>query len=89
MRSSLAERNLDVVTSVMHYILSKPQILDQLPPDFRLVILPDDDPELSRHNLDLLRQGPPPEKPVVIVRLFLQAGDMEERSPQIYAPVAV
>lgn len=41
----LAERNLDLVALVMRFILEQPRLLDRLPSDFRLVLLPDDDPE--------------------------------------------
>jgi hypothetical protein len=34
------ERNLELQTAFMRYILDQPDILDQLPDDFRLIILP-------------------------------------------------
>jgi len=85
----MAERNLDLVTSVMRFILDQPQMLDRLPPDFRLVLLPDDDPELSRYNFELLAQDSDPEQPVVFVRLTLHSPNLSARPPQIYAPVSI
>ena len=85
----LAERNLDLVALVMRFILEQPRLLDRLPSDFRLVLLPDDDPELSRYNFDLLRQNSEPEQPVVFVRLNLHPLNLNAHPPQVYIPVAV
>jgi len=85
----VAERNLDLVTSMMRFILDQPQVLDQLPPDFRLVILPDDDGELRRYNLELLEQNGEETRPVVFVRLTAKAPLSESHPPRIYVPVAV
>ncbi len=87
MKLTIAERNLDAVTSVMRFILDQPEILNRLPQDFRLVILPDDDPELRHYNLDLLADSPKPEKPVVIVRLGSLSQSFKIHSPQVYVPV--
>lgn len=48
------DKNTDLLTAFMQYTLSHPEILDGLPDDFQLVILPDDDPELARRNRELL-----------------------------------
>lgn len=89
MTESVAERNLDLVTMLMRFILDQPQILDRLPLNFRLVLLPDDDPELSRYNFDLLAQHSEPEQPVVFVRLKLHPLNLQMHPPQVYAPVPV
>ncbi len=89
MNPSVVERNLELVTSVMRFILDQPQVLDRLPPDFRLVLLPDDDPELSRYNFDLLAEGPEPAQPVVLVRLKSHPLNLQARPPQVYIPVPV
>ena len=89
MKKSVAERNLDLVTTLMRFILDQPQVLDRLPPDFRLVLLPDDDPELSRYNFDLLARHAEPEQPVVFVRLKLHPLNLQVRPPQVYVPVSV
>jgi hypothetical protein len=87
MKSTIVERNLDAVTSVMRFILAQPEILNRLPQDFRLVILPDDDPELSHYNLDLLADSTQPEKSVVIVRLGSISQSFNIHSPQVFVPV--
>jgi len=88
MNDRIIERNLDLVTSVTRFILQHPSILDRLPRDFRLVVLPDDDRELSQYNLDLLATQEDQEKPVVIVRVRLRQVDRESISPQVYVPLA-
>jgi hypothetical protein len=87
MTKSIAERNLDLVMTLTRFILDQPRVLDRLPPDFRLVLLPDDDPELSRYNFDLLAQQPESEQPVVFVRLKLHPLNLQMRPPQVYVPV--
>ena len=82
------ERNLELQTAFMQYILDHPDILDRLPDDFRLVILPDDDPELGQRNLELLGHQGDADKPVVIARMRTQRPfDMKTRPPQVFVPV--
>jgi hypothetical protein len=84
----IVKRNLDLVSSVTRFILAHPSILDRLPPDFRLVVLPEDDRELSQYNLDLLSKHADPSKPVVIVRVMAHEADLDRTPPQVYVPVA-
>lgn len=63
------QKNVDLQTAFMQYTLDHPEILDQLPDDFRLVILPEDDPELARRNNELLKIQGDKDKPVVVVRM--------------------
>ncbi len=88
MNEQIIRRNLDLVSSVTRFILAHPSILDRLPPDFRLVVLPMDDRELSQYNLDLLSKHADPSKPVVIVRLTAREADLDRIPPQVYIPVA-
>lgn len=83
------ERNLELQTAFMQYILDHPDILDRLPDDFRLVILPDDDPELGQRNLELLGRQGDADTPVVIARMRTQRPlDLKMRPPQVFVPVA-
>ena len=88
MNDEIIERNLDLVTTVTSYILQQPHLLEHLPSDFRLVILPEDDPELSQYNLNLLAERREPDKPVIIVRLAAQQINFEQNPPQVYVPLA-
>lgn len=51
---NVVRRNIILLEGLMRYILSEPKILDSLPDNFELVILPDDDPEMRLYNLELL-----------------------------------
>lgn len=89
MNAKIVERNIDLVTTVTDYILEHPALLDHLPADFRLVVLPADDPELSQYNLNLLAEQADPAKPVIIVRLNARQLNFESAPPQLYVPLAV
>ncbi len=86
MKHAIVERNLDLTAEVMRFIVAHPEVLAQLPADFRLVLLPDNEPELARYNLDLLGQDDPAH-PAVLVRLSTQR--QEVLRPQVYVPVPV
>lgn len=86
MNDKTFERNVDLVTCVTRFILEHPSVLDRLPPDFSLVVLPDDDRELSQYNLDLLAKQSEQEKPVVIVRIKAHH-PVFERNLQVYVPL--
>lgn len=43
-------KNLDLLDEFMKYAFNNPEILEKIPPDSELVILPKDDPELYRYN---------------------------------------
>jgi len=85
----VVERNVRLTGDFMRYLLDSPRILDSLPDNFELVILPEDDPELRQYNLDLLDAFGSEDRPIVFVRL--KAGgkpDFKTAQPQVYAPVA-
>ncbi len=89
MNDQIIERNLSLVTEVTRFILENPSILDRLPPDFQLVVLAEDDPELSLYNLDLLASHTEQNKPLVMVRLEARQVNFEQKPPQLYIPLAV
>ena len=66
------EFNVDLQAAFMQYVIAQPGVLDQLPDDFQLVILSDDDPALSWRNLELLKEQGDADKPIVIVRMRTQ-----------------
>lgn len=88
MDEQIVERNLTLVTEVTRFVLNNPSILDRLPPDFRLVLLPEDDPDLSLYNLNLLMDYPEQDKPLVMVRLEANRINFEQHPPQLYIPLA-
>ncbi len=87
--AQVVQRNIDLHSAFMQYILDHPKILDRLPADFRLVILPENDPEITAYNLALLDKRPAKSKPVIFVRM--RAGkkvDFEKQQPTVYLPLA-
>lgn len=86
----VVERNLALFGEVMQYLLDKPQIIESLPDNFELVILPDDDPVLRRYNLELLNARDPGDKPIVFVRLqSSRTALIGQPRPNLYVPLAV
>jgi len=83
------EFNVDLQAAFMQYVIAQPGVLDQLPDDFQLVILSDDDPALSWRNLELLKEQGDADKPIVIVRVRTQElVDMTTQPLQIFTPIA-
>lgn len=83
------ELNVELQAAFMQYVMDHPEILDQLPDEYRLVILSDDDPELSQRNLELLQGQGDISKPTIIVRMRTrERADLATHPPQIYAPIA-
>ncbi len=80
----VVDRNLQLAQRVMSYLMTNPNLFEALPDKFELVVLPDDDPELSVYNLDLLDRYGSEARPVVFVRLSLT---QSEATPQVFAPV--
>jgi hypothetical protein len=57
MRKDLAiKKNLDLLNEFMKYAFESPEILEKIPPEAELVILPIDDQELYKYNEDLAKK---------------------------------
>ena len=83
------ELNIDLQAAFMQYVMARPEVLDQLPDDFQLVILSDNDPALSWRNLELLKEQGDTDKPIVIVRMRTQElVDLTTGPLQIFTPIA-
>jgi len=51
MRKEIAVRkNLDLLNEFMKYAFANPEVLEGIPPEAELIILPVDDPELHEYN---------------------------------------
>jgi len=84
----VVERNRAMLGQWTQYLITHPEILDGLPDNFELVILPDDDATLRRYNLDLLSIYGSQGKTVVFVRLTSsKKTDFEKTPPSIYVPL--
>lgn len=85
----IVERNIALLDSLMRYLLAEPQILNSLPDQFELVILPDDDPEMRLYNLQLLDSYGSAGKPVVFARIKSSSqADLRKAQPSLYVPLA-
>jgi hypothetical protein len=86
----VVERNIALFGEVMRYLLDKPHIIESLPDNFELVILPDDDPVLRRYNLELLSALDTADKPIVFVRLKSgRTATTDQLRPSLYVPLAL
>lgn len=85
----VVERNIALTGKIMHYLLDHPDILESLPDDFELVILPEDDPEMRLYNLELLDSFSGEDKPIVFARTRarLKKGDRANVHPSLFIPI--
>ena len=83
----IIQRNLDLQTAFNNYIFDHPEVLDKLPNSFRLVILPQDDPELSLLNLHMLSKRQKRGKPVVIVLMRSSGRISITAQPDVFLPL--
>ena len=68
-RETAIKGNLDLLDTFMKYAFDHPEILDDIPPDAQLVILPKGDPELYEANKRLAESLSREGKKVVVVNL--------------------
>ena len=83
-KPDIAERNIRLTGEIMKYLMDHPKVFDVLPDKFELVILPEDDSEISMFNLELLNKYGNEGKPIVFARVKLSAAHMR---PSIFVPV--
>lgn len=86
----VVKRNMALVSELMQYLMAQPHMLESLPEQFEMVILPDDDPEMRLYNLELLDASGDAGMPVVIARLKSSRTRLTKGvSPDFYVPLAV
>ena len=86
---SAVERNIALTGKVTRYLMEHPEIFKRLPSNFEMVILPDDDPEMRRYNLELLETLSHKDKPIVFVRVRTNgASESAQIEPRLYIPLA-
>ncbi len=86
-KNEAIERNVHLTGEVIKYIMNNPDILDVLPENFELVLLPEDDPEVRMLNLDLLDKYGSEGKPIVFARVNTHMVKPHWK-PSIFVPVA-
>jgi len=70
MRKALAvKNNLDLLNEFMKYAFEKPEVLERIPPEAELIILPVDDPELYEYNKKAADKMMSKGKKVVFVKM--------------------
>ncbi len=86
----VVKRNLQLVQELMQYLYQNPHLLQSLPEDFELVVLPDDDPEIRLFNLELLDTQRDIGKPIVFARMHsaLRGAASQQWRPDLYVPIA-
>ena len=85
---NVVERNIALTGEFTRYLLEHPQLLQTLPEQFEVVILPEDDPDMRAYNLELLDQYGAEEKPIVFVRMRVHAPNVvAPRQLNVYAPI--
>lgn len=62
-------KNLILTAEFDRYILEHPEFSEYIPSNAQVVLLPDDDPELSERNIELAKIQREPGQPVVYVRI--------------------
>lgn len=65
----IVNKNLDLLAEFMKYAFDNPDILDQIPPDAELVILPEDNPALYRENIKIAERHQNENTPVTLVKM--------------------
>ena len=65
----LIGKNLILTTEFDRYVLEHPEFSDKIPPNAQIVLLPEDDPELSRRNQEISNVQREPGQPLVYVRI--------------------
>ena len=68
-KETTTKRNLDLLDEFMKYAYDHPDVLDQLPRETNLVILPDRDPSLEKENKKTLNRLKAKGEKVIAIRL--------------------
>ena len=76
-KDDLAKRNLELLDDFMRYAFDHPAILEQIPQDVQIVILPMDDPELTAQNRRMASALCAKGEKVVLIKL---------KKPKVYPP---
>ena len=63
------KKNLDLLNEFMRYAFNNPEVLEKIPPDAELIILPIDDPELCEYNKKMADKIFSQGKKIVLVRM--------------------
>ena len=68
-KKELFHKNLILSHEFDLYVLEHPEILKEIPDHSKIVLLPEDDPELAEINLKMAEEKQEPKQPIVLIRL--------------------
>ena len=68
-KDELFHKNLVLSHEFDLYVLEHPEILEEIPDHAKIILLPEDDPELAEINLKIAKKTQEPKQPIVVVRL--------------------
>jgi len=70
MKKALAvKKNLDLLNEFMKYAFDNPKVLEEIPPDAEMIILPIDDPDLLEYNRKMADKIKAKGKKVIFVKM--------------------
>jgi hypothetical protein len=72
-RETIIEKNITLSFEFEQYILEHPDVLEQLPENAEIVLLPKDDPELYRTNLNAVQKARQVDETAPIVYVEIEA----------------
>ena len=68
-KNQIIKKNLDLLNEFMKIAFDQPDILDKIPKEAELVILPENDPELFKANLKIKQSLEKKGKKFVVVKM--------------------
>lgn len=74
-QDEIIRKNLDLHKEFMDYVFDHPETLEMIPKEAHLVFLPEDDPELSKINLETTRVIKSKEKDAVFVMVHMRPAE--------------
>jgi hypothetical protein len=72
-RETIVEKNITLSFEFERYILEHPEVLEQIPDGAQVVLLPQDDPELYRINLNAAQKAREEGETVPVVYVEIEA----------------
>ena len=72
-RETIVEKNITLSFEFERYVLEHPEVLEQIPDGAQVVLLPQDDPELYRINLNAAQKAHEEGETVPVVYVEIEA----------------
>ena len=72
-QETIIEKNITLSFEFERYILENPEVLEQIPDGAQVVLLPQDDPELYRINLNAAQKARQTDESVPVIYVEIEA----------------